>query len=286
MRFISFLFSLVYVFVSLIGCQYEKRVHVWSVFHASTWGPSGDKFAFARGYKIYKAPVGLSRFPDGGRSKSLHESISFYVYDIKSGTIQMIDHFDDAKNSTARILWNITINWEGDIITYSLVNRVWDRDQKKHRVIDKGHFSFDVTRNEKIPLSGKEKKEKAKIRPGRKKRGRMSLSARDIKNYTRNVAVEGWGIDPLNYSKLSTGEYIEDLMALEGDQEYRNAVIERLGKELKTDEIKKLLEEFRKEMDKLRRSDNYKYLKYKYSIDEIEKRLRDLLQGAEKSDAR
>lgn len=285
MRFISFLFSLIYVFISLIGCQYERRIHIWSVFHASTWSPSRDKFAFARGYKIYKAPVGLSRFPDGGRSKSLHESISFYIYDIKSGTIQMIDRFDDAQNSTARLQWNIAITWEKDIITYSLVNRVWDRDQKKHREVDRGHFSFDVARNQKVPLSGREKKEKAKTRPGRK-RGSMGLPARDIKNYTRNVAVEGWGIDPLDYCKLSTREYIKDLMALEGDQGYRNAVIERLGRELKTDEIRKLLENFRKEMDKLRRSDNYKYLTYKYSIEEIEKRLGDLLQGAEKSDAR
>ena len=285
MRFISFLFSLIYVFISLIGCQYEKRIHIRSVFHASAWNPARDKFSFARGYKIYKAPVGLSRFPDGGTSKSLYESISFYIFDIKSGKIQMIDRFDAIQDSTARLQWNITITWEKDIITYSLVNRVWDRDQRKHRPVDRGHFSFDVARNEKVTLSGREKKEKAKTRPGRK-RGSMGLPARDIDNYTRNVAVEGWGIDPLDYCKLSNREYIKDLMTLEGDKEYRYAVVERLGRELRADEIKELLEKFRKEMDKLRRSDNYKYLTYKYSIEEIEKRLGDLIQGADKSDAR
>jgi len=290
MKIVWFLLSIIFIIVFLIGCTYEKRFSIWSEYHASAWNASRDKFAFARGYHIFKSPTGLSRFPDGGTSKVLHDSISFYVFDTRSGAIQRFDHFDDAKKSNLRQFWDITIAWEGNFIIYSIKTRVWDRDKKAYRDVDMGRFSFDVVNNKKEALSAEDARWKSVLarRPESERvliKNIMKLSSKEIDTYTKNVTVEGWGLDPLEYSRLSTREYIKDLMNLEGDQGYRNAVIERLGKELTYDEIKEVLEEFKLEMKKLESSDRYKYLTYKFSIEEIEERLTDILQRHEKSDA-
>jgi hypothetical protein len=288
MKIVWFLLSIIFIIVLLIGCTYEKRFSIWSVYHASAWNASGDKFAFARGYHIFKSPTGMSRFPDGGTSKVLHDSISFYVFDTKSGAIQRFDHFDDAKKSNLTQFWDITIAWEGTCIIYSIKTRVWDRDIKGYREIDMGRFSFDVVNNKKEALSADDARWK-RVLARRPEKDRklikyiMELSSKEIDTYTKNVTVEGWGLDPLEYARLSTKEYIKDLINLQGDQEYRNAVIERLGKELTYDEIKDVLEEFKEKMRKLESSDRYKYLTYKLSIEEIEERLTNILQHHEKS---
>jgi len=284
------LLSIVFIMIFLIGCTYEKRISIWSTYHASAWNDSRDKFAFARGYHIYKHPTGISRFPDGGTSKVLHDSISFYVFDIGSGAIQRFDRFDDARGCNLTQYWNITIDWLGDSIIYYIATRVWDRDKKAYRDVAMGRFSFDVVNNKKEALSAEDPRWKSVLarRPEKDRKlikYIMQLSSKEIDAYTKNVTVEGWGLDPLEYARLSNREYIEDLMKLRGDQQYRNAVIERLGKELTAEEIKDVLEEFKEKMRKLESSDRYKYLTYKFSIEEIEERLTDIIKRHTESGA-
>jgi len=260
------------------GCGYENRIHIWAVFHASAWSPAGDAFVFARGYQVYKKPKGLYRFPDGGRSKKLHQSISIYIFDVTRGKLSRIAFYDNTPRCALKQFWDIGLAWEENLISCSINTKEWDKEKKKYRPVDIGYFSYDLIKKEKRDLAPETVSEH--IRKGKKGgkriRSSMELPSREIQDYTKNVPISDWGVNPLDYCRLSNRQYVKDLMTFSGDRNYRNAVIEHLGNELGPDDIKKILKRFNRRMEKLKKKDSYRYLKYKYSIEEIQHRLKNL----------
>ena len=104
------------------------------------------------------------------------------------------------------------------------------------------------------------------------------LSTKTLDKYTKWITDKEWGILPLQYCRQNNKTYVDDLLMFRGNQNYRNAIIDKFGRELDPGSIKKILEIFNKHVEKLESEEKYEYLKHEFSIMEIQERLKNLLE--------
>ena len=106
----------------------------------------------------------------------------------------------------------------------------------------------------------------------------QGLSTKTLDDYTRWITDEEWGILPLLYCKQNNKTYVDDLLNFRGNQNYRNAIIDKFGRELDPASISDILDIFNKHVAKLQSESEYEYLKHKPGILEIQERLNYLIK--------
>jgi uncharacterized protein YqfB (UPF0267 family) len=65
----------------LTSCHTEYISLDYKIIHGAMWNNNQTKIAFFVSKKAYRAPKGISRFPDGGISKTVYSEAGLYVFD-------------------------------------------------------------------------------------------------------------------------------------------------------------------------------------------------------------
>lgn len=81
----------------------------------------------------------------------------------------------------------------------------------------------------------------------------------EVKRLTGEITYEDWGIDLSQIVPKSRKEYINDLVELKGNANYREAVLDKIKDELENDDIKDILKRIEKNKNRL---DGYEKTKY------------------------
>ncbi|MBN1252955.1 MAG: hypothetical protein JXR51_12605 [Bacteroidales bacterium] len=101
-----------------------------------------------------------------------------------------------------------------------------------------------------------------------------------IDSLTKNITYKQWGFDLKNISPKSKAEFVDDIILLAGNYNYRKAVIQEICNDLSTKEIEKILNNMDKYSDRL---DKYKKHNYNLSSENTKKYLKKICDNKNKS---
>lgn len=88
------------------------------------------------------------------------------------------------------------------------------------------------------------------------------LSIQEIKSLTKEYAFKDWGFDLSEYFPKTKKEFINDIVILNGNLNYRKAILEVFGNDLNNDEIVKILKDIDSYQNKLEESKQTEYKIY------------------------
>ena len=81
------------------GLCHSKDITTIKTFGRPTFSPDGKEIAFL-GYKgLFRQPVGICTFPDGGTPLTVSQKVSIFTMDIESGKINKVSSFDKFKSN-------------------------------------------------------------------------------------------------------------------------------------------------------------------------------------------
>jgi hypothetical protein len=220
------------------GFFYSEEVYTSQ--HLSNGYQIGDIVFFASAHWLYRKPKGIARFPDGGAAKALVGQTGFYCYDIASQKLVrlgMLDprsaHRDVAYALFARDKDRLYIGYQPggrvsdpmwtrwEIFVWQLERHRLERiEEKDKKVLFDTYFADSNTFWKSLQ---------------RVKAGVMS-------QYVKSFSLSQWQVpSPLDYCVKRQAAYLDDLVALKGDQTYRNAIINRLADRLGPEQVRKVL---------------------------------------------
>ena len=215
---------------------------------------NGSAF-FVINYHLYKKPLGIRRFPDGGTVKTVFEGLFLMEYNVNGLSVR-------EKLSDERI---------PDIDIGFLNGRILDDDLELLLPGRIGNTSFIIIISENsVTVKNYTNGEKV-VQTGPHETDPL-LEIKSI-TFTSNLFRENYPAEsdlpsPLDYCKKKREIYIRDLIELKGDLFYRKEIIRTVG--LDNDEIAEILEE----MDKRKESfDSYKSLEYSINSEDTRKEI-------------
>jgi hypothetical protein len=242
MKLLIFVFSL----FLLCGC-YQDSIHISEDYTGGLYGRDSTDIFFYKYISAWKPAAGLSAFPDGGTPKLLYKNVSFYRYDRQRVELNKVFDFDDLPFNKSRWLTSITRN--DSIITFAIRPvSGWEKEItrdstfKKYRQQFGGFFGYHLYCNSTNHFS-----KPYVISPKNKK----DLSASQIKKITGNISYKQWGIDLSELDPKGKSGFIQDLITLQGNRNYRKAVVEQIVSKLNADEIKVIIEKMNAYRDQL-----------------------------------
>ncbi len=101
------------------------------------------------------------------------------------------------------------------------------------------------------------------------------VSITEIIELTNNISFNNWGLKLDDYWQRSHKEYINDIIHLNGNLNYRRAIIEEVGQNLSSKEIEKIINKIDRYKNSL---DDYKKTNYEFFSKETVDLLNDLLE--------
>ena len=211
------------------------------VYTAFSTGPGfeiKDSTFFSASYRLFRQPVGLRRFPDGGQSKRIFEAV--YIVEMKGDSLNEIYKVPDFSLSDSDIKYTRgIIDKKGLKLLFSEIGTenyyIADCYGRKHDAEKVGE--------EKIAEAGFAK---------------PSLNITETKKIFKQLVrvPESEIPSPLKYSGKKKKQYIKDVVSLNGDFYYRAAVIDLLS----DSEVSDLQERMKKYEESLKKG------KLEYSI--------------------
>jgi hypothetical protein len=81
----------------------------------------------------------------------------------------------------------------------------------------------------------------------------------EIKNITNKITFQDWGLSLESVWPRNKKEYIRDVIHLNGNFNYRKAIIEKIGQHLNAKEVEQMIEEMNKYQDSLEGSEKMNY---------------------------
>ena len=250
------------------------------------WNNTKTAVAFVALQNASRAPVGIAKFPDGGRSKSEYSSLALYSFDIKSGKLTKLSEFKNLTDkyytpfcNTYRvklafidslIYYNIDLsNWHGiDSITKAKYSRPYtlNINTKNIQSIDTSQF---------LAIYRKNKKSNA-------------ISFNELKKLLSKVSSVEWGLILKDIYPMSNKEYVKYIIYRKGSKLTRDCIFEQIAPAFSKKEIEDILgmmEKYRNELyekykknndgpyqESLKRIQHERYTNY---IKETRKRLKD-----------
>ncbi|MFP4024372.1 MAG: hypothetical protein ACLFVR_07575 [Thiohalospira sp.] len=88
------------------------------------------------------------------------------------------------------------------------------------------------------------------------------ISMYEIKRLTQNISYSDWGFELNKYWKKNNKQYVNDIVHLNGNFEYRKAVIEELSEELEKNELEAILDKMDRFAESLEGYQKSKYVFY------------------------
>lgn len=228
---------------------------VQTSFKASPGYLFNDSTFFIINYHLYRKPLGIRRFPDGGTVHTVTEGLFLMEYNVNGLAVR-------EKISDERI---------PDIDIGFLSGRYPDDTLQLLLPAGIGNRGFIITVSEKTVTikshTGDEGKsivtsDESDLPPGMKS---ITFTSNLIRE---NYPVESGLPSPLDYCNKVRNEYIRDLIGLKGDLFYRKEIIRTVG--LNDEEILEILIK----MDNREKSfDSYKSLEYSINSEDTRKEL-------------
>ncbi|MEA3435416.1 MAG: hypothetical protein U9R43_03050, partial [Thermodesulfobacteriota bacterium] len=119
----KYLFLISFVIILLLSSCHSKYVSISTDYSKTfAWKRDNSAFAFVAINKIYRKPVGIAKFPDGGKTKTEYYDVALYYYDIYH---EKLNRAVDFKNililyPKRRDYWNINIVFSDSLVYYKL----------------------------------------------------------------------------------------------------------------------------------------------------------------------
>ncbi|TVQ29428.1 MAG: hypothetical protein EA382_00230 [Spirochaetaceae bacterium] len=182
----------------------------------------GDSIYFLADYTLYRAPRGIARFPDGGRARRLFESVCLYRYD------RAADRLDQLAVLLEELPPGLSVATSYFEVDDDVVRFVFASGRGTREDPDAWYAAAWNTATGTVePVTGETK-------TGLLGRftydGEERLRIGDVTRAVSGVAFDAWRLpSPLDYVAKSDRAYADDLVALRGDQPYRNAIIDAIA---------------------------------------------------------
>jgi hypothetical protein len=223
---------LLFVFLFFVGC-YEDNIHVYEDSSGGLYGQDSTEIYFFKFLSAWQPAAGLTAFPDGGTPRMLINNLSFYRLDRDEDHLQRIYNFGDLPYQKSR--WRTFINKQDSIITFGLnpLNG-WEReitfDEKIRDLQQKigGYFVYDPWHQtvdhffvtDSVPAGDP-----------------RDIRTSQLKRMLVDITFKQWGLDLPEISDKTESDFIDDLVQLNGNRFYRQAVVEQIVSDMTFDQI-------------------------------------------------
>ncbi|HAF28432.1 MAG TPA: hypothetical protein DCG75_05225 [Bacteroidales bacterium] len=132
-------------------------------------------------------------------------------------------------------------------IDLPVISTLWRDNNSFYYSFDKKIFLFDLTSQTSLECDTK-----VCFIPNK-------LSIQEIKKLTKECTFKDWGFDLSEYFPKTKKEFINDIVVLNGNLNYRKAILEKFGNDLNNEEIGKII----KDMDSYQKKlEGYKQTEY------------------------
>ncbi len=238
------------VLIGSCGGGYSPEVHT-----SLEMGPgfsTGGPIYFVLRYHLFQKPQGLARFPDGGQSRTLVDRLYLMERHLETLTVVGVVVAPDGKKDLGRFyrVQNSRGSYGGTGDAGSA---------EPHPVIRVPGAWPDVEALAVAPAGDGVSVSEASDTTDYPETGTDSIS--DVAALVRSTSLPAIGLpSPLDFVEKSRKELKEDLVALRGDQAYRNEIIRRLR--LTTEERQKLIDAMTRRRERLEGSDRLEYQIY------------------------
>ena len=251
-KYLIILFFVVSIYscISFITGGYSKEVY--TAFSTSPGFAFGEKICFLANYRLYRQPLGLRRFPDGGQSKRVYEAVYFMESDGKD--INNVNEIRDIMLSDSEIKYTRARNISGKLYLFSskigsdeIFRTKCSGNKPETSVISASEESNDGDFSEAVL--------------------KISETRKIFLGSFRETELPS----PLDYAGKSRKRYIKDVVELKGDFYYRTAVAELLS-DSEAAELLSNMEKYEKSLKKKRleysiySEDTRNYIKKRFGL--------------------
>ena len=252
--FIVFGFVIILVFSS---CHSSYLSMSTDFSNKYAWKRDSSAFAFVVVNRLYRMPVGIAKFPDGGMSKTVYFDVALYYYDLKNETLHRALEFNDILNlySKKRKYQYIDLAYDDSLIFCKL------SDASEFDIRTAKRFVHNEEDSIKLIQSIKKVSEIRAYNVNTKtvkifdslpsnvfwagyKRSDYLINLR--KNCLQTISSADWGIVLKNIYPQSKKKYEKYIVYKEGNKLMRNAVLEQIISQYKEEKILKIINRMKK----------------------------------------
>ncbi len=264
---------------------YTKFLYLDRNTGSAVWNKDSTAFAFVVQTGLYRRPVGIAKFPDGGSSKYVYYDVSLYHFDIKKNKLTRLTPLNEyilGYNYRWYSLSYIKLSLTDSILYYKLAKPM-NSDLK---VIEKEHPEFleKIAKTYKINLKTlhKDTVKMAENMPAFNKK-HTGFSGSEAQ-YLQNVKCSDWGFDLAKINPQPEAVYKEMIIERKGNENSRECVLQQIvsgfTEEKKKDIVAKMLKKQKKLLHKYTVESKEKYayknkrnyLKYTEYLKEISRK--------------
>lgn len=252
-----------FVIVFLVPACHSSYLSMSTDFsYKYAWKKDSTAFAFVAVNRLYRIPVGMAKFPDGGMSKTEYFDVALYYYDLRNEKLNHIVDFNDyfilyPKKNTYQY---IDLAFDDSLIFYKLSNPSdYDiRMAKRYVHDDKDSIKLMRIIKKASEINAYNIKTKKIINID-------SLPSNviwaDHKSYAflkdfrksllQNISCSDWGIILKDIYPQSEKKYENYIVYMEGNKLMRSAVLEQIISQYQEEKILKIINRMKKYKKKL-----------------------------------
>jgi hypothetical protein len=247
------------------------------------WNRDSSAFAFSAVKYLFKRPVGIATFPDGGRVKQEYYDAALYYYSIKDNKLNRIVDFKDILRlyPKSREYYSIQLAYTDSLIYYKLsdADNYSIREAKRfvHSEDDsiklyKAIKYVSVVHSYNVNTKKISEIDSATFNAALSQLKVDKNQSKRSKEYLTKLSYADWGIVLKNIYPQSKKTYMEYIVYKQGNSSIRDAVFEQIIPSFTRKEIQMMLNDMDEYKSKLDKKDkpslNYKDHSNKLSYDE------------------
>jgi len=249
------------------------------------WNKDKTEFAFIAKRRLYREPVGIARFPDGGMRKTEYIDFSLYHYNIKQKKLThliSLNEFYLGPGYRWLSFSEINLKLKDSLLFYKLSEPydyvVKNIDEKRHPNVFK-----DISKTYSVNIYTHQKSivdTTVFTNIFIHKRERFKNSS--AKKYLSSLKYSDWGINLKKFYPQSKSTYIDYIIQGKGNKNMRQAIFEQFAPDFTQKDKKKIIAEMTKNQKHFLAEYNHsnrslklknRYIYYSKYIKEVKKKL-------------
>ncbi|MFO7790178.1 MAG: hypothetical protein R6V32_06365, partial [Bacteroidales bacterium] len=244
----------------LSSCHSDYIVLDYNLHHGACYNQDSSQIAAIISSRAYFKPSGISRFPDGGRSKYVFEKTGLYMLDLEAQNLTLAVDFSDLTDliGSYRSSWKTRFTFKDNAVYYQ-VSPVsdWDfilsyaaKNEKdssriqalqekydKHYVYDAAGAETDIVDTSLFASCYKQK---------------IEADFSKVNEYLKQIPLSDFGLVLNNIHPKPDKKYIEETIYLKNkSKKTRRAVIEQIISTMEDEEMRDLLDKIEKHKSQL-----------------------------------
>ena len=284
-KIISKIIFLIIIALTFTSCSSKFVAIDNSICDYSTWNDSKTSVGLVALQRVYKKPVGIAKFPDGGQPTPVYSKMSIYVYHVDSSSlVKLLDlnglTTDDYLPAKDNIRFHLILD-----DTYLYFNIASISNNRGMDELTKTKYSTEKAYA--IDLKTKDIKEIDKalfLSKYNKNKKKNTISSNDLSKLLSDIPYSHWGVILKDIYPQSQQAYMEYIIQNKANKAILEQIIPTFTDKEKKDLIKKMIAKQRvllhdyentsKEDDVYQKSIKLStYLTYKKYLKEIYQRL-------------